>query len=67
MKAMSRMVALPQSILNNQTPVSVFRTFFTEEILNLITDQTNMEKERNKVVTSQWKDVSKKDFLDWLF
>ena len=66
------MVALPQSLLNNQTPVSVFRTFFTEEILNLITDQTNIygkgkKQSSNQRKISQWKDVSKKDFLDWLF
>jgi hypothetical protein len=28
--------------LKERTPVSVFRTFFTGEILNLITDQTNI-------------------------
>ena len=39
--------------LKEPEPVSIFRTFFTEEILNLITDQTNMEKEKNKVVTRE--------------
>ncbi len=38
--------------LKERTPVSVFRTFFTEEILNLITDQTNIygkgKKRRNE-------------------
>jgi len=37
--------------LKERTPVSVFRSFFTEEILNLITDQTNIYgKERNQVI-----------------
>ena len=36
------MVALPQFLLNNQTPVSLFRSFFTEEIFNLIPNQTNI-------------------------
>jgi hypothetical protein len=33
--------------LKERTPVSVFRTFFTEEILNLITDQTNIYRNFN--------------------
>ena len=28
--------------LKEQPPISVFRSFFTEDILNLITDQTNI-------------------------
>ena len=58
--------------LKQPEPVSVFRTFFTEEILNLIIDQTNIygkgkKQSSNQRKTSKWKDVSKKDFLDWLF
>ena len=57
--------------LKERTPVSVFRTFFTEEILNLITDQTNIYgkgKERNNTQkkTSNWKDVSKKEIESFL-
>ena len=55
--------------------VSVFRTLFTEEILNLITDQTNIygkgkKQSSNQRKTSKWKDVSKKrlnHFLDCFF
>lgn len=28
--------------LKEPTPIAVFKTFFTEEVLNLITDQTNI-------------------------
>ena len=57
--------------LIERTPVAVFRTFFTEEILNLITDQTNIYgkgKERNnkQKKTSSWKDVSKKEIESFL-
>ena len=34
--------------LKEPEPVSVFRTLFTEEILNLITDQTNIYGKRKK-------------------
>jgi len=52
--------------LKERTPVSVVRTFFTEEILNLITDQTNIygkgkKRSNNQMKTNNWKDVSKKD------
>jgi hypothetical protein len=52
--------------LKERTPVSVVRTFFTEEILNLITDQTNIygkgkKRSNNQKKTNNWKDVSKKD------
>ena len=40
--------------LTEPEPVSVFRTLFTEEILNLITDQTNIYgKGKKKVVTGE--------------
>ena len=53
--------------LKQPEPVSVFRTFFTEEILNLITDQTNIKKQSsNQRKTSQWKDVSKKEMESFL-
>ena len=56
-------------------PVSVFRTFFTEEILNLITDQINIygkgrKQSGNQRKNSKWKDVSTMElnrFSDWLF
>jgi hypothetical protein len=57
--------------LKERTPVSVFRTFFTEEILNLITDQTNIygkgkKQSNNQKKASNWKDVSKKDIESFL-
>ena len=64
MEAMWGMVGLPQSLLNNQTPVSLLRTFFTEEIFNLIPDQTNTYGKGKK--QSQWKDVSKKEIESFL-
>jgi hypothetical protein len=53
--------------LKERTPASVFRNFFTEEILNLITDQTNIygkgkKQSNNQKKTSNWKDVSKKRY-----
>ena len=52
--------------LKEPEPVSVFRTFLTEEILNLITDQTNIygkgkKQSSNQRKTSKWKNVSKKE------
>ena len=52
--------------LKEPEPVSVFRIFLTEEILNLITDQTNIygkgkKQSSNQRKTSKWKDVSKKE------
>ena len=52
--------------LKEPEPVSVFRTFFTEEILNLITDQTNIygkgkKQSSNQRKISKWKDVSRKE------
>ena len=52
-------------------PVSVFRTFFTEEILNMITDQTNIygkgkKQSSNQRKTSKWKGVSKKEIESFL-
>ena len=57
--------------LKEQTPVSVFRSFFTEEILNLITDQTNIygrgkKSNDNQRKSSNWKDVSKKEIESFL-
>ena len=57
--------------LKQSEPVSVFRTFFTEEILNLITDQTNIyekgkKQSSNQRKTSKWKDVSKKEIESFL-
>jgi hypothetical protein len=57
--------------LKEQTPVSVFRTFFTEEILNLIIHQTNIygkgkKRNNNQKKTSNWKDVSKKEIESFL-
>jgi hypothetical protein len=51
--------------LKDITPISVFRSFFTEEILNLITDQTNIygkqKTQRNSQnKTDRWKDVETK-------
>ena len=57
--------------LKEPEPVSVFRTLFTEEILNLITDQTNIYGEGKKQSSNQrkiskWKDVSKKKIESFL-
>ena len=57
--------------LKERTPVSVFRTFFTEEILNLITDQTNIygkgkKRSNNQKKTNNWKDVNKKEIESFL-
>ena len=57
--------------LKQPEPVSVFRTFFTEEILKRITDQTNIYGKRkkqssNQRKTSKWKDVSKKEIESFL-
>ena len=47
--------------LKERTPVSVFRAFFTEGILNLITDQTNIyaKKEKNEIALRR-KQVTRK-------
>ena len=57
--------------LKEPEPASVLRTFFTEEILNLITDQTNIYGKGKKQSTcqrktSKWKDVSKKEIESFL-
>ena len=57
--------------LKEPTPIAIFRTFFTEEILNLITDQTNTygkrkKRSNNQKKTSNWKDVSKKEIESFL-
>ena len=57
--------------LKEPEPVSVFRTFFIEEILNLITNQTNIygkgkKQSSNQRKTSKWKDVSKKEIESFL-
>jgi hypothetical protein len=39
--------------LRDITPTSVFRSFFTEEILNLITDQTNIYGKQKQRRNSQ--------------
>jgi hypothetical protein len=57
--------------LKEQTPISVFRGFFTEEILTLITDQTNIygrgrKSSDNRRKSSNWKDVSKKEIESFL-
>ena len=71
MKNMSWMAALPQSLLKNLEPVPIFRTFFIEEVLNLITDQTNIygkgkKQSSSQRKTSKWKDVSKKEIESFL-
>lgn len=53
------------------TPISVFRKFFTEEIFNLIVDQTNVyrnqKKRRNsRNNTNSWEDVIMKDIESFL-
>ena len=65
------MVALPQPLFKKPESVSVFRTVFTEEILNLITDQTNIYGKGKKQSSSQrknckWEDVSKKEIESFL-
>ena len=57
--------------LKEPEPVSVFRTFFTEEILKLITDQTNIygkgkKQSSNQRKTSKWKDVNKEEIESFL-
>ena len=57
--------------LKEPEPVSVFRTFFTEEILHSIIDQTNIygkgkKQSSNQRKTSKWKDVSKKEIESFL-
>ena len=57
--------------LKEPEPVSVFRIFFIEEILNLITDQTNIygkgkKQSSNQRKTSKWKDVSQKEIESFL-
>jgi hypothetical protein len=53
------------------TPISVFKRFFTDEIFNLITDQTNIYRKQKKRRNSQnktdcWKDVETKDIESFL-
>lgn len=57
--------------LNNTTPITVFRSFFTEEIFNLIAEQTNIYGKRKLARKSQntkdrWKDVGVKDIESFL-
>ena len=57
--------------LKERTAVSVFPNFFTEEISNLITDQTNVygkgkKRSNNQKKTNNWKNVSKKDIESFL-
>lgn len=57
--------------LKEPTPISVFRSFFTEEILNLITRQTNIygkgkKSSSNQRKSSNWKDVSEKEIESFL-
>ena len=57
--------------LKELEPVSVFKTLFTEEILNLIIDQTNIygkgkKQSSNQRKTRKWKDVSKKEMESFL-
>ena len=71
MKAMSRMVALPQFLLNNQNQFHSLEPFLPKKFLNLITDQTNIygkgkKQSSNQRKTSQWKDVSKKEIESFL-
>jgi hypothetical protein len=56
---------------NDVTPILVFRKFFTEEIFNLIVDQTNIygkqKKRRNsRNNTDPWEDVITKDIESFL-
>ena len=53
------------------TPISVFRKFFTEEIFNLIVDQTNVYRKQKKRRNSRnninpWEDVIMKDIESFL-
>jgi hypothetical protein len=54
----------------NHTPISVFKRFFTEEIIKLITDQTNLyrkQKKRNSQSNeNQWKEVTEKEIESFL-
>ena len=57
--------------LKEPAPVPIFRTFFTEEVLNLITDQTKIygkgkKQSSSQRKTSKWKDVSKKEIESFL-
>ena len=57
--------------LKEITPISIFRDFFTEEILNLITDQTNIygkdkEQRKSQRKVTSWKNISKKDIESFL-
>ena len=57
--------------LKEITPISIFRDFFTEEILNLITDQTNIygkdkEQRKSQRKVNSWKNISKKDIESFL-
>ena len=56
---------------NNVTPISVFRNFFTEEIFNLIVDQTNIYGQQKKRTNSRtdtgcWENVITKDIESFL-
>jgi hypothetical protein len=61
----------PSISLIEQTPVLIFRTFFTEKILNLITIQTNIyrkgkKRRNNHNKIGHWKDMSKKQMESFL-
>ena len=56
---------------NEVTPVSVFRNFFTEEIFNLIVDQTNIygkqkQRRNSRNDTDRWENVITKDIESFL-
>ena len=57
--------------LKEPTPIAIFRNFFTEEILNLIIDQTNIyinEKKQSSTQRkiSKWKDWSREEIESFL-
>ncbi len=68
---MWRMVAIPQFPSKNKLQFQSLEAFFTEEILTLITDQTNIygrgrKSSDNRRKSSNWKDVSKKEIESFL-
>ena len=57
--------------LKELTPISVVWNFFDEEILKLITDQTNIcgkgkKRSNHQKINSNWKDMSKKEIESFL-
>ena len=61
-------MALPRSVSKNQLQLQSLEPFFTEEILNMITDQTNIygKEKKHQRKTSKRKDVSKKEIESFL-